>query len=466
VVAFGLLLYWVPLSLASHFFWAVPGYLAVVSSLAGILALFAWALHRIHKVLRIPLYWALPLTWVGAEWLRAHLPGGFAFPWLGLGVSLSGLPDLLGMAEWLGERGVAFWMAMVNGLIATWILDARSRRRSNGSHTPRLPIAVVLLAVLIPGVGAIRNRTVWVEDGPSVAVVGTLVDRGFRRRPVAGSEEAIAQARLWLAEVPRGTVDLVILPEATAPLPLETPLGADARRSLTHLAAFVGAPVMVGALGVEEKEGRERALNSLFLVTPDGSIPYRYDKARLVPGMEGFPTLADRKDGILEGPFLPGSDLDPLTWGGYSFGPLICYESLFPEISFRHRRMGAQILVNITNDIWFSASTEGVSGWGHTQHAAHLVLRAIENRVGVVRSANGGTSFSLDPRGRVVGSVVPASGGVAVIGTKVSPVTSLFSVTGDLAGLLSFGVCLLGLAWPTLRVAPITGWASRSSGLN
>ncbi len=42
---------------------------------------------------------------------------------------------------------------------------------------------------------------------------------------------------------------------------------------------------------------------------------------------------------------------------------------------------------------------------------AHLVLRAVENRVSVARAANGGFSFLLDPRGRVLSEMVPPVGG-------------------------------------------------------
>jgi apolipoprotein N-acyltransferase len=85
---------------------------------------------------------------------------------------------------------------------------------------------------------------------------------------------------------------------------------------------------------------------------------------------------------------------------------LICYESIFPAQSRALRRNGADLILNITNDAWFGRS---LAPW---QHEAHMTLRAIETRAGVVRAANTGISSYIDPLGRVHGATglfVPAA---------------------------------------------------------
>ena len=56
------------------------------------------------------------------------------------------------------------------------------------------------------------------------------------------------------------------------------------------------------------------------------------------------------------------------------------------------------MLVNITNDAWYGRSSAPV------QSLAMAVLRAVENRRALVRSANTGISAFVDPLGRISGA--------------------------------------------------------------
>src|SRR5204863_4723810 len=75
------------------------------------------------------------------------------------------------------------------------------------------------------------------------------------------------------------------------------------------------------------------------------------------------------------------------------FGVLICYEDTDSELARRLRRDGADFVINISNDAWFGLSELD-------QHFVAARYRAIENRVGVVRSGNNGISGLIDPLGR------------------------------------------------------------------
>ena len=73
---------------------------------------------------------------------------------------------------------------------------------------------------------------------------------------------------------------------------------------------------------------------------------------------------------------------------------MICYESVYPQLTRGFRLAGANFIVNITNDAWFGHS------FAPYQHADFLVLRAIENRTAIVRCGNTGISGFVDPLGR------------------------------------------------------------------
>src|SRR5204863_1358860 len=77
------------------------------------------------------------------------------------------------------------------------------------------------------------------------------------------------------------------------------------------------------------------------------------------------------------------------------FGVPICYEDVFPALTRRFIAGGADFLVNITNDAWYGPTS------APQQHLAQATLRAIENRVPLVRAANTGISAIVDIDGRV-----------------------------------------------------------------
>jgi apolipoprotein N-acyltransferase len=78
------------------------------------------------------------------------------------------------------------------------------------------------------------------------------------------------------------------------------------------------------------------------------------------------------------------------------FAPVICYESVFGDYLGDYVEKGANVMVIITNDGWWGTSI------GYKQHLNYTVLRAIELRKFIIRSANTGISCFVDPSGRII----------------------------------------------------------------
>ena len=96
------------------------------------------------------------------------------------------------------------------------------------------------------------------------------------------------------------------------------------------------------------------------------------------------------------GDFSVGRIEQPLVWQQAKLGVLICFESVFPDLSRQWVLAGANMLVNLTNDAWYGKSSA-------PHHSlAMAVLRAVETRRSLVRSANTGISAFVSPAGTII----------------------------------------------------------------
>jgi apolipoprotein N-acyltransferase len=423
LVYFGLQLYWMAVALSPYSRLAVLAYALTVVVLAGLTGLVGWAAHYLRARLRLPLALLAPLLWTTLEWTQGRL-GDFAFPWLGLGHALAPYPVLAGAADLVGARGLTFWIAGVNGLLA----DAAVRYRAGaepGAHAGRPPrtgpaVAAAVLLTLVPAAyGAWRAATLELRPVARVAVVQPNIGQATRMDTVLALDTSVAvlarlslrtradPARAVTLHAPDGAaegVDLVAWPEVALTTELEASPGLAG--SIRELSRRIDAPVLVGAYG---RAPGGRLHNSAFLVDSDGIDGARYDKRRLVPFVERVPLrpasgrfggLERGRDGVLYQVAGIATGTASRTTTPATFGVLICFEAIFPDLARDYRRGGADFLVNITNDAWFGGDTRPSRTPALWQHPAHVTMRAIENRMGIARAANTGISMFVDPVGR------------------------------------------------------------------
>jgi apolipoprotein N-acyltransferase len=418
VAFFGVLLHWVAFSIPGRPWLGLSAYGAAVALLALAPALAGLLLHGLATIGGHPPWIAFPLAWTTAEWARGALPGGLAFPWGGSALSLAGSPRWLTLLPVAGELGVALWIGLVNGLLATALVRQRGARVA--------PVVGGVLAVLAPLTLAVLPQGGGQATGSvRVALIQTAVPVEARRDPASGADAMAAAADRLLARLQPGSVDVVVLPETAFPILLEAPGGARHLEWLRQHAARLRAPLVVGALSRSEGS-RTRPLNSLYVVDERG-VAGRYDKRRLVPVIERNPLAGSRTLALLgdTSSYEVGSARPLLDVGGVLLGTLICFESAFADLAREQRGGGARLLVNATNDAWFGGGLPGRAA--RAQHEAHAVLRALESRTPVVRSANGGRSMWIDERG-IVTPVAPAGSE----GVLVAPVPLAGSIPGGL----------------------------------
>jgi apolipoprotein N-acyltransferase len=137
--------------------------------------------------------------------------------------------------------------------------------------------------------------------------------------------------------------------------------------------------------------------NSAYLVSETGNTQGRYNKIHLVPFGEFVPfrkiLFFVEKMVAMIGDFGRGNAATIFDVAGHKVGVSICYEMIFPDLMRQAVKNGAHLLVNITNDAWFSKSAASY------QHMSMGALRAVENRVPIVRAANTGISGAIMANG-------------------------------------------------------------------
>ena len=383
------LLRWLTHTMTTFSAMTTPVAVLVLLALAGYLALFwggvAGVLAWLGERLGSRALWLAPALWVTAELLRGHFLSGF--PWGLLGYIPSRRLLVIQIAAWTGVYGVSALLVLLNAALAWAALERRWRAVAG---------AGLLSAAAVGGALVVGRAHLAPEDAPTlpVAVVQGNIpqavkwDAGFR------AETLRIYGSLTRAAAPGSR--LVVWPEAA--VPAYARLDPGAMRWLTDLASDVRVPLLVGVPDAETDGRALRYLNSAFLVDAAG-LRARYDKMHLVPFGEYVPLkrLLFFVEAIAAeiGDFTPGRQVTVLSLGGTLFGTVICYEVIFPDLFRRFVAEGASFMTNITNDAWF-----GDSG-GPLQHLAMVPLRAVENRVAIVRAANTGVSAFVFPSGAI-----------------------------------------------------------------
>jgi apolipoprotein N-acyltransferase len=400
------------------------GYSAVLGLYWGV---FGWAVVLVRRAsgnMRIALA-AAPVLWTALELVAARFT---SVPWDQLGYSQvdNGLVDQL--APWTGVYGISFVLVAVNALIVGGLLlDCRRVHRFSDRQ-----IAGVV-GVLLMCCGAIGVTIPAERPAPTATAVliqpNLDVGNESRWNKPGEWEEHMAefqrlaseQCKGYIAGIPQtgapnGEINcppyethpaLIAWPESPAPF---MELEPRFRQSLKQIAQQEHAPIVVGNIGVDEPTPREEFnyYNSALIIGADGERVGRYDKIHLVPFGEYVPfenllAFAHKLTGRVS-KFTRGTDrkvfrLPTATGGAHRYGIFICYEAVFADEVRHFAQLGAEVLVNISDDGWYGDTS---AGWQHLNMAR---MRAIENRRWILRDTNTGVTCVIDPYGVVRQSI-------------------------------------------------------------
>ncbi len=411
---------------------------------ALVAAVGSWLGGSAPRVLR-PWIWAVVWTAVAAA--TGHWTPRLAVDLLAY---TQGPNDaLLQAGSWGGPYLLGFVVALVNAALAEAWLEAPSGRP--GPAAAPLAWALACAAgLVISGEIALLRRPADLGPTARVEILQPDIDQYHKwdgeyvHEILDGFDELLSR--------PGPAPALVVWPETSIP---RLTRRREAAPAAARWAALQQATRVVGL--VARPEPGAGATNGVQLVTPDGRAASFYAKRELVPFGEYVPFRAliprfviDRWLQVLDnfGDMAPGPAAPPLA--ATPFGPTsitICYEAMFPRWARLDASRGARLLINVTNDGWYKNT------WGPTQHFAANRLRAIENRIPVIRSGNTGISAVIDPWGVVVASLALGERGrldADVPRTDFFPDRSFYSRRGDWFGMLCLlltGIAILGRAF-------------------
>ncbi|PPD34601.1 MAG: apolipoprotein N-acyltransferase [Methylomonas sp.] len=310
----------------------------------------------------------------------------FGYSWYGASV------PVYHWAEIIGFKGLSAATILANlPLYYAW----QNRKHRRG----KLILSAVCFSFVLLNLGGLRLKQRLPQ--PDAALTALLVQGSVGHTEKLAAEfgqsyrQEILNRYLSLTanavQKTSATIDFALWPETAFPSLLgQDFLNHELPQKVFAYLAKAKLPLITGAYGVDE--AKELFTNSLFVIDENGRIvePH-YSKTILlafgeyIPGEDWFPQI--RKWLPATGNFARGAGpTQLLTLHDFKMGAQICYESLFPGFSKALADLGAQFIVNTTNDSWYGNWQEPY------QHLYMTLARGVEFRRPVLRVTNSGIS--------------------------------------------------------------------------
>ncbi len=420
----------------------------------ALLGPFIWRIAHTRPHLRPIL---LGIAWGGYEYLKSI--GFLAYPWGLIAFPFNDIPLLLQHVDVTGIWATSFLAAMANALIAEvlhrrdtvqpilprWPRDLRWLRVTNAEALRVAGLLGILVAV-VAGYGALRlARPPEVTDTIEVTLVQQNIDSWLTGNEWPSVKAAQDLTRAGLAER-ESPPDLIVWSETVLRRPFPENRAVFRQRPegdpFIPFVRSLPAPLVTGAPSIQSVDPFE-PVNSAILLDSRGRYYGFYGKRHLVPMAENVPfwevpfmrrffenvigvvgvwSPGDRwavfamprhparaSESAWEEAGVTGVPPDPAETGhevGTSvgdelirFGTPICYEDSFGYLCREYALLGADLLINVTNNSWSQTRSAQI------QHFVSARYRAVENRMALARATNSGYTAVINAQGDVLADI-------------------------------------------------------------
>ena len=361
------------------------------------------------------------------EWVRSFIFTGF--PWNLFGSALSFNVKLIQGARYIGTYGLSFLLLLFLVGVSILVLGLKRKEFYKGG-------LVFVLASLISLFGFSFSYQSFENGNIKVRLVQPAIEQSYKWDNLKKYQNYLTYIEMSKS-APLDDVDIVVWGETATPYVLDLD-----KPRLEEIKEAIGKNgfLITGLIRYAHEYGEFVPYNSLFVINKEGEIKDYYDKSHLVPFGEFLPFreyLPDfmRPVANVVGNLGRGEKYKNIKVKGLPLmGGAICYESIFPK-EVLNKKQKPEILVVLANDGWYGISS------GPYQHLVASQLRAVEEGISVIRSANTGISAVIKPNGDIVGQIGLAKKGISdVYMPKILSVKTLYGELGNLILLVLFTV--------------------------
>lgn len=383
-------------------------------------------------------------AWVATEWLVPKLLGDT------LGYGLYPSPLLRQAADLGGAAGLTALLLLANEGVS-----AAVERRRDGVRAVARPLALAaLVPLLLAGYGAATLAAAAAPVGETLRmglVQSNIVDyeRLRRERGAAAVVREVLDTHYAMTydAVERQRAQAVLWSETVYPTTFLQPkseAGAELDREILGIVDAAGVPFVFGTYD-RDAAGEYNA--AAFVAPGEGLVGF-YRKTRPFPLTEFVPAWLD---GPLLRRWLPwagtwqpgnGARVLPLRLADgreIPVLPLICLDAVDPRLAIDGARLGATVILTMSNDSWFTDHPQGAE-----LHLAVAAFRSIETRLPQFRVTSNGYSAVIDATGAVLAGTRMGERTLVIGELAVhEPPRTLAVAWGDWVGPAGAGVLVL-----------------------
>lgn len=314
--------------------------------------------------------------------------GELSFPWARISLGQYKATTFIQSAAIVGIDGVDMLILWINALLALCVVCPTKKRVIAGSVALALFVANMSFGLIrlshadradnsltiLTAQASVPTEKKWADDGDVICydIYSDLTKNGFT-----------------------DDVDLILWPESAIP---KIYTSTEDLKHYETISEELGTPILAGIILGDEKHNTNNTL-----LIDKGGVKAVYTKRKLVPFGEympyakllsrAFPMLTELN--IVEDDYIAGTDSAVMETLDCKIGNIICFESIYPDLTRQSVLDGAQLIIEASNDSWLETSP------AMQQHLAHGVFRSIENGRYLVRTTNSGISAVITFTGEI-----------------------------------------------------------------